>query len=539
MTSPSAGEAPRLANHSLDPVLPDIRSWHGVQRRELVFLAMMPALLVCGMSSTFTDLARPFVMTELASDRYRYQWVPACTLLGSVAGMSLIAWARNHFGLKNTYVAGLVVFMFGSLACAMAPNMELLGAARFVQSFGNGLVVTTVLAVFWREFPDHRDGAIAAYVLGLYFGRIIAPSVAGYLINAPSWRSIFFFNVPIVGVCAVLNFHLLQPDEPRDEELEPFDFEGLVLLLSFVICLEFGLFRFQKWGWWTANEFWMVAGLGGVLFAWFLAHEWTCPHPLLDLRLFRRRRFTLSVAIKAMCDMTFFSVISILVRYMSVTRDYERLTTGLVLVPGVLAMSTALALTSWLGRRSDRKARLIAGVCGLIVGTWLLSSIDLYTDKFWTGLYVMFWAASAGMVASPLICISQEEMTPAQIASSAGIKNLMLVLPAFVGGNVASILIERRGDAHFDAMRQSMLPNRPPTEDVLRRVVDYFTLHGLDPIEAAEQARRLLGRYTHAHATVYAYQSVLQMIALAMVGALVLALFLKPLPPHAPGPRRG
>lgn len=530
---------PRGAGRSPDRVLPDVRTWHGVQLRDLAFLAMMPALLLCGMTSTVTDLARPFVMTELASDRYRYQWVPGCTLLGSVAGMSLIAWARNRFGLKATFVAGLVVFTLGSLACAVAPDMERLAAARFVQSFGNGLVVTSVLAVFWREFPDHRDGAVAAYVLGLYFGRIVAPTVSGYLMNLPSWRAIFFFNVPIAAACAVMSFHLLQPDEPRDEPPEPFDFEGIVLLLGWVVCLEFGLFRFQKWGWWTADEFWMVSALGAALLAWFLAHEWLSPHPLLDLRLFRRRRFALSVAIKAVCDMTFFSVLSILVRYMAVTRDYERLTTGLVLLPGVVAMSTTLALTSWLGTRADRKARLVLGVAGLAAGTWLLSGIDLYTDKSWTAACVALWAGAAGVVASPLICISQEEMTPAEVASSSGIKNLMLALPAFVGGNVATILIERRGDAHFDAMRQSLLPNRPPIDDVRRRVIDDFTLHGLDPAEAAAQASRLLGAYTRAHASVYAYQSVLQMIAAATLVALALTFLLKPLPPHAPGPHRG
>ncbi|WP_165069117.1 MFS transporter [Paludisphaera rhizosphaerae] len=530
---------PQGVSHSLDPILPDVRSWHGFQRRDLAFLAMMPALLLCGMNSTFTDLARPFAMSELSSDRYRYQWVPGCTLLGSVIGMAVMPWCRNHFGLKNTFVAGLVVFTVGSLACGLTLNVEMLGAARFIQSVGNGLVVTTVLAILWREFPDHRDGAIAAYVLGLYFGRIFAPSFAGYLINTISWRSIFYFNGPVAGVAAVLNYHLLQDDEPRDEALEPFDWEGLILLVGFVICLEMGLFRFQKWGWQMSNEFWAVSTAGAWLLSWFLYHEWTCSHPLLDLRLFKLPRFTLAVAIKAMCDMTFFSVLSLLVTYMAVTRDYERWNTGLTLLPGVVAMSTALALTSWLGRRSDRKARLLAGVAGLILGTWLLSSIDLYTDKFWIACYVMLWASSAGVVASPLICISQEEMTPPQIASSAGIKNMMLVLPAFIGGNVVSIFIERRSDAHFDSMRQSMIPNRPPVDDVRRDLIDYFTLHGLDPSEAASQAARLLGRYTKDYATVYAYQSVLQMIALVMFGALILAFLLRPLPPHASGPSRG
>lgn len=522
-----------------DPIAPDVRPWHGVPRRDLVLLAIVPTLLLAGMTSTFTDLARPFVVNELSSDRYRYQWVPGCTLFGSVSGMALIAWLRGRFGLKASYVAGLALFMFGSLACALAPSMEMLGLARFVQGWGNGMVVTTVLAVFWREFPDHRDGAIAAYVLGLYFGRIVAPSVSGYLINLPSWRAIFFFIVPIASAATVLTDHLLQPDEPHGQPREPFDFEGLLLLQGWVLCLMLGLFRFQKWGWATSNEFWLVTVVGVLLFAAFLAHEFACPHPLLDLRLFALPRFTLAVAIKALADLTFFTVVSVLVRYMAVTREYERVTTGLVLLPAVAAMATTLALTAWLGRREDRKARLVVGLTGMVLGTWALSSIDLYTDKVWTALVMAGWAASAGLVASPLICISQEDMTPAQVASSAGIKNLMLVLPAFVGNNVLGIFIERRGDAHFDSMRQSLVPNRPPWEDVRLGLVDYFTLHGAGPSEAASQASGLLRQWTLDHATVFAYQSAFQILAATLSTAVVMALLLKPLPPHAPGPRRG
>jgi EmrB/QacA subfamily drug resistance transporter len=522
-----------------DSVAPDVRTWHGLPRREWAVVAIVPTLLLAGMTSTFTDLARPFVVTELASDRYRYQWVVGSTLIGSVTGMSLIAWLRGRFGLKRAYVAGLVLFTLGSFACGSAPNMELLGAARFVQSWGNGMVVTTVLAVFWREFPDHRDGAIAVYVLGLYFGRIVAPSASAFLINLPSWRTILYFNVPVGAACVVLTTHLLQPDDPPARRREPFDFEGSVLLLGWVFCLMFGLFRFQKWGWSMSNDFWLVTIGGGGLFAWFIAHELSTPCPLIDLRLFAHRRFAQSVAIKALADLTFFSVVSLLVRYMAVTRGYERSTTGLVLLPAVATMATGLALTAWLGTRADRKPRLVAGLVGMAAGTWALSAIDLYTDKQWTSAVTAAWAAAAGLVASPLICISQEDMTPAQVASSASIKNLMLVLPAFIGNNLVGILIERRGDAHFDALRQSIVPNRPPYEDVRRGLADYYLLQGLGPDAAYRQAGSLIAGFTRDYAAVFAYQSALQFLALAVTLGAALALTLKPLARDAPGPRRG
>lgn len=523
-----------------DGVTPDRHVWHGLQRRKWALLAVLPTLLMTGMNSTVTDLARPFVVTELSSDRYRFQWVTGLTLLGAVGGMSVINWARARLGLKRAYLTGLVLFTIGSLAVGTSPNFELLGLARFLQSWGNGMVVTTVLALLWREFPENRDGAMAVYVLGLYFGRIVAPSVSAYLINLPSWRSIFLVNVP-VGACSVLfTSRLLQPDQPPAEaHHERLDVPGLALLIASIGCLVLGLYRFQKWGWGTASETWLVAGLGVLAFTSFLIRELAATDSLLNLRLFARRRFTLAVAIKALADVNFFTVLSTLSRYMAVTRDYQRSTTGLVLLPAVASMGATLALAAHYGTRRDRKARLILGLTGMAVMTWILSGVDLYTDKFWIAAAVALWAGSAGLVASPLICISQEDMTMQEVAASASIKNLGLVLPAAIGGGLLAIFVERRTDAHFDTLRLAIDPQRPALVDVRRSLADHFLLQGLDSAEAARRAGGAVAEFVRANASVYAQQSALQVLALLLTLAIILAFLLKPLPPHAPGPHHG
>jgi EmrB/QacA subfamily drug resistance transporter len=531
---PTAAGLPREASPA-----PDRSVWHGLQRRWWAVLVVLPALFMTGMNTTVTDLARPFVVTELSSDRYRFQWVTGATLLGMVAGMSLIRWARDRFGLKASFLAGLVLYALGSLACATAPNMEALGLARFVQSWGNGMTVTTVLAVLWREFPENEDGAMAVYVLGLYFGRIVAPSVSAFLINAPSWRSIFFANVPVGCLAAFFAARVLRPDQPRQDQRPRFDFPGLALLIAWVSCLMLGLYRFQKWGWATSPTFWLVTGLGALAFTAFLLRQFTADEPLLGLRLFAIRRFALSVIIKALADVHFFTTLGLLTRYMAVTRDYQRSTAGLVLLPAAATMATTLLLTAQYGTRRSRKPRLVVGLIGMAVMAWQMSGFDLFTDKRWIALVVAAWGLFAGLIASPLICISQEDMDAQQVAASASIKNLGLTLPASVGGSLFSILTERRADAHFDALRQTLTHNRPPLQDVESGLVDYFTMQGLDPAGAARQAGRVLAGYVRDTAAVYANQSAFQFLALGLAVAVVLALLLKPLPPHARGPHRG
>ncbi len=182
------------------PLEPDRRTWHGLQRRVLAAAAVTPALILTGMNSTVTDLARPFVVSELASDRYRYQWVTGATLLGAVAGYSLIGWMRARFGLKAAWIMGLVIYTFGSLACPVTPNSEFLVLARFVQSWGSGMAVATVQAILWREFPRHRDAALSLYVVGLYSTAAMDCPSKGLSRNARDFASSRVNSSPLLVV---------------------------------------------------------------------------------------------------------------------------------------------------------------------------------------------------------------------------------------------------------------------------------------------------------------------------------------------------
>ncbi|HVX13458.1 MAG TPA: MFS transporter [Pirellulales bacterium] len=536
MSSLAAQPAPRQQAQ----IEPDCRTWHGIPVRFLAAAAVTPALIETGVNSTVTDLARPFLVSELASDRYRYQWVTGATLLGAVAGMSLIGWMRARFGLKRTWITGVVIYMIGSLCCATTPNSEFLVVARFVQSWGNGMAVATVQAILWREFPGYRDAAISLYVLGLYFGRIIAPSLSALLIsNFPSWRSIFLLEVPVEAFAIFFASKLLQPDRPEQEQPRPFDLLGFVLLLFLVTCLMLALYRFQKWGWQTSSGFWLVSSLGVLASTAFLVRELTIPEPLLDLRLFAVPRFALCVSIKAIFDTNFLVLVPLLTVYLAVTRDYMRSTAGLVFLPAVATMGASLAFGARYGRRSNRKIRLVVGLATMAAGSWLLSDLDLFTDKRWTAAAVAVLGLGAGLVASPVVCIPLEGLDQQQVASSASIKNLFRVLPSFVGSGLISILIERRADTRFDAMRQLVTPNRPPTLDVYRGLVDYFMLHGFSPGDAAGQARHVISQFLRDNATVFADQAAIQYLALLPLLGALLACFLRPISPDAPGPRRG
>jgi len=505
-----------------------------------VVLAIVPAMVLAGITATFTDLPRIFVVSELASDRYRFQWVTGATLIGGVVGISSLGWLAGHIGLRRCFLVGLFLYSVGSAGASRADGTDALAAARFVQSWGNGMVATTVLALLWREFPRHRDLGIAVFAFGIYFGRIVGPSVSSWLVNHDSWRSVFYFSGSVGAVTLLVSWRTLRRDAPPEEPPGTFDFPGLGLLVGWVLCLVIGLYRFQLWGWQRANETLVVCALGVGLFGVFLWEQFTVRRPLLELRLFNRHHFAMGVVIKALIDGQFFAVLAILTRYMAVTRDYPRSTTGAVLLPAVAAMVVALLVTARFGVRENRKARLLIGLVGMTVATWQLGRIDLFTEKEWVGLVAAVWAASVGLVASPVICIAQDNLQPFEIANSASIKNLGLVLPGVVCSGLIAIASERAGDTYFDSLRQTIQVNRTPVGDVSAGLADWIArTHGSAPAAADTQAAQVLGRYVRATASVYADQTAFGWLTVISATTVLIACFLRKLPPEAPGPKWG
>ncbi|HEX4613619.1 MAG TPA: MFS transporter, partial [Urbifossiella sp.] len=212
-------------------------------RERLAAACAFAAALLYGFHSTLPDLPGPFEIVDIGSDRYRFQWVSGASNIGSIAGMVILPWLRARFGLRRCYFAGLILYAAGGLAGVWVRDDMVLAATTLVAAVGSGLVITTVLLLLWLEFPGRRDWSVGLYVVGLYLGRIVAPSVGGFLINEPSWRTVVVAPAALAGLVLIGAYESHRAPTPPQPTCDPFDFPGLALLLGWVTCLFIGLSR--------------------------------------------------------------------------------------------------------------------------------------------------------------------------------------------------------------------------------------------------------------------------------------------------------
>lgn len=253
------------------------------------------AATVLGSALTFIDgsalgVALPAIQRDLEAGTAAVQWVSNAYLLTLGALVLIGGAAGDRFGRRLVFLLGVALFAAASVACALAPTVQLLIAGRALQGIGAALLTPGALAVIGSVFPaEERGKAFGTWAgAGALFG-MVGPLVGGWLSDHADWRLIFWINVPLAVLTAVVTLRAVP--ESRDSEARGLDWLGALLAVAGLAALTWALTAAPDLGW---RDPWIVAGLvgGALLFAAFLWAEARENHPMMPLGLFRSRVFS-------------------------------------------------------------------------------------------------------------------------------------------------------------------------------------------------------------------------------------------------------
>lgn len=250
---------------------------------------------VLGASLTFIDgsalgVALPTIQGDLQAGPAAAQWVSNAYLLTLGALVLTGGAAGDRFGRRLVFLIGVVLFALASMACALSPTIDLLILGRAVQGVGAALLTPGALAVIGAAFPpEERGKAFGTWAgAGALFG-MIGPLVGGWLTDHGDWRLIFWLNLPLAAVTAIVT--LLATPESRDPDARGLDLAGAALAVAGLGALTWALTAAPDLGFGDPR---ILAGLagGGVLLILFLAVEARERHPMMPLDLFRSPVFS-------------------------------------------------------------------------------------------------------------------------------------------------------------------------------------------------------------------------------------------------------
>ncbi len=327
--------------------------------------------------------ALPALHREFGGGVSVLDWTVNAYLLTLAAGIVPAAALGDRYGRRQVYVVGLLLFALASAACALAPTIGALIAARAIQGFGAAVVAPLSLTILTSAFPASRRGAIIGIWGGLAgLGVAAGPLVGGVVTQDLTWHWIFWVNVPIGIVTALVAWARVAETRGGATRLDPL---GVVLVSAGAGSAIWGLVRASESGW-TDGGVVLLLLLGVALLAAFAAWESRALDPMMPLRLFRVRSFSSAAATTFLLSGSIFSAAFLMSQFFQFGLGYTPLETGLRFLPWT---ATPLLIAPMAGLLADR------------IGPRLVMSGGLFVQAIgltWTAL-----AASAGTVYLSLV----------------------------------------------------------------------------------------------------------------------------------------
>ncbi|MDQ3808927.1 MAG: DHA2 family efflux MFS transporter permease subunit [Chloroflexota bacterium] len=353
------------------------------------------------LDSTVVNVALPTLGRVLAADLGLLKWVIGAYLLAQAAVIPLSGWLSDRFGAKRVYLVSLVLFTLGSALCGLAPTAELLVAARVFQGLGGGMLMPIGMAVLYRLTPPERIGAIfGLFGLPLMVAPALGPVLSGYLLQYADWRLIFLINIPIGAIAMVFAQRVL-PALPPGRLVGALDLPGAILGPLAFASLSFGISESTTSGWASRPTLGGI-GVGLAALALFIWRQLTAADPVLDLRVFARRQFTLAIMTQWGAIGAMFGTFFLVPLFLQQVRGYGSFETGLYTLSHPITAAIFMQLG---GRAFDRLGARWPVVFGLTmtgVAMALLSRVDGATAGAQISLALAFSGAGMGSMMMPL-----------------------------------------------------------------------------------------------------------------------------------------
>lgn len=337
-----------------------------------VFAGLMLGMLVASISQTIVGPALPRIVAELGGMEH-YSWLATAAMLVSAITVPIAGKLSDLYGRRPFYIAGLAVFMAGSIISGLAPNFWTLVAGRAVQGLGMGTLMPLSQTIIGDIVPPRFRGKYQG-LMGAVFGisSIAGPLAGGFITDSIGWRWLFFVSLPIgfVAMAFIIRFFHL-PHEKREVSI---DYAGMVALaIALVSILLATSFGGTTWPWASAQIIVLYA-VGAVATIAFILIERKAKEPVIPLRLFRSSIFTLSnIASFGIAIMMFGAIIYIPV-YAQGVLGVSAAESGLILMPLMLGMIVMGMVSGFLVTKTGRyKEIILIGNALMIAGYVLLS----------------------------------------------------------------------------------------------------------------------------------------------------------------------
>jgi len=451
-------------------------------------IALSLATFMNVLDTSIANVSLPAIAGDLGVSPNQATWVITSFAVANAISIPLTGWLTLRFGAVRLFTTSVLLFVTASLLCGLAPSIEMLILFRIIQGAVAGPMIPLSQSLLLSSYPPHKSGtALAMWSLTTLIAPIMGPLLGGYITDNIAWPWIFYINIPVGVAAAWVTWMIYHKRETPTRKL-PVDKIGLALLVVWVGSLQVALDKGKELDWFASPFIVVLSIIAAVGFVVFLIWELTDQHPVVDLRLFGRRNFTVGVIGMALGYGVFFGNVVLLPLWLQQYMGYTATWAGLVTAPvGLLA----LLFSPWVGKNVTKiDPRILASVAFFVFAIvfWMRSRFTVQSDVETLLLPTLLQGVSMAFFFIPLVSMTLSGMDHHQIPAASGLSNFARITAGAFGTSIATTIWDNRASLHHAELIEHISPFDPESNAVYNQLQQ----SGMSPEQAAAQINRLI-----------------------------------------------
>ena len=404
------------------------------RKRDLIFFNLVVSGIASSTLSTAMTTALPSLTVSFGVSTAVGQWVTSGYSLAMGVIMPLTAFLITRFPTKRLYMTGIGVFLAGLLLSIFAGNFPVMMAGRVLQACGNGVLMSAAQVVILTVYPDNQRGAMmGTYGLATTAAPIVAPTIAGLMIDALGWRSIFWLAFVIMAASLVLS--ALVFEDVLELQNKSFDALSFVESIFAFGGVTLGIGNLGSFGL-VSLQAGLPLAVGVAVCVLFVARQCRLDRPFLDVKILGCRDYALSVLVSMVLYLVMMGSSVMMPLYVQSVMGYSAVVSGLVTLPGSLATAAISPLAGRLYDRVGIRPLFLVGSAALILSNLGMFFLNLHTPLWLAAGLNVVRNLAIGSLMMPLLTWGTSCVDPRKVADASSLLTSLRTIAGSIGSAV-------------------------------------------------------------------------------------------------------
>ncbi|NIE98563.1 DHA2 family efflux MFS transporter permease subunit [Pantoea sp. Acro-805] len=517
-----------MTNQHAEPI--SLRTWVAV-------LGSVVGCFMAGMNVHVTNASLPDVRGSLGATFEEGSWITTAYLVAEIIIIPITGWLVSIFSMRRVLMTGTAGFVLFSIACSLAPNIQMMIFSRALQGAFGGVLIPLSFQLIVSELPAKKHAlGMALFAVANNVAQAAGPSLGGWLTDAYSWRWIFYLQVPPGLVLLAAIGWSIKPQPAVLSKLREGDWWGMITMAIGLSALQIMLEEGGRNDWFSSSfiiNCALLATFGLLGFVWV---EWRAKSPFINLRLLTRYNFGIASLMQFFFGAVVFGVVFLVPNYFAEVHGYNASQIGLMMIPyGIIQFIMSFA-TPRLMRWTSARTAIIAGF--LITGLGCLMNIHLNPNAAYNVIVPSLVVRGVGqsLVVVALGVMAIQGLEKDQLGSASGLFSMVRNVGGAIGIAVSSQIVVQREKLHAMRIGESVTPFDAQTQQRVGSLINTLThhhqhpaitLYGAGSTDLRAQALGLINHVIQRDALLMSYSDAFYIAGLAMFACVAAGFILR------------